>query len=86
VLYVSSSAKDTDFTGKLLDVDPEGVAYNLQDGILRARYREGYDRKVWMEDGEIYELRLDLHAISNYFAPGHRIRLETRSEPKYGRQ
>jgi len=79
VLYVSSSAKDTDFTGKLLDVDPEGVAYNLQDGILRARYREGYDRKVWMEDGEIYELRLDLHAISNYFAPGHRIRLEISS-------
>ncbi len=79
VLYVSSSAKDTDFTGKLIDVHPDGTAYNLQDGILRARYREGYDRKVWMKEGEVYELRLDLHAVSNYFQPGHRIRLEVSS-------
>ncbi|MEN8164404.1 MAG: CocE/NonD family hydrolase [Acidobacteriota bacterium] len=79
VLYVGSSARDTDFTGKLIDVDEDGTAYNLQDGILRARYREGYEREVWMEEGEVYELRLDLHAISNYFAPGHRIRLEVSS-------
>jgi len=79
VLYVSSSAKDTDFTGKLVDVYPDGRAYNLQDGLLRVRYREGYDKKVWMKEGEVYEVRIDLHAISNYFAPGHRIRLEVAS-------
>ncbi len=79
VLYVSSSARDTDFTGKLVDVDPDGSAYNLQDGLLRARYREGYDKQVWMEDGKVYEVRIDLHATSNYFAPGHRIRLEVSS-------
>jgi len=79
VLYVGSSAPDTDFTGKLVDVAPDGTAYNLQDGVLRARYREGYDRTVWMEAGGVYELRLDLHAIGNFFAPGHRIRLEVSS-------
>jgi putative CocE/NonD family hydrolase len=79
VLYVGSSARDTDFTGKLVDVAPDGTAYNLQDGVLRARYREGYDRQAWMEEGEVYELRLDLHAVGNYFAEGHRIRLEVSS-------
>jgi uncharacterized protein len=79
VLYVSSSAKDTDFTGKLEDVYPDGRAFNLQDGLLRARYREGYGKKVWMKGGEVYELKIDMHAISNYFAPGHRIRLEVSS-------
>ena len=79
VLYVSSSARDTDFTEKLVDVDPDGRAYNLQDGLLRARYREGYDKQVWMEDGKVYEVRIDLHATSNHFARGHRIRLEVSS-------
>jgi putative CocE/NonD family hydrolase len=79
VLYVGSSAADTDFTGKLVDVAPDGTAYNLQDGVLRARYREGYDRQVWMEEGGVYELRIDLHAIGNFFGPGHRIRLEVSS-------
>ena len=78
-LYVSSSAPDTDFTGKLIDVYRTDGAYNLQDGLLRARYREGYDKKVWMKEGQVYEVRIDLHAISNYFAPGHRIRLEVSS-------
>ncbi|NIP35583.1 MAG: hypothetical protein GWN18_11535, partial [Thermoplasmata archaeon] len=67
VLYVSSSARDTDFVGKLVDVYPNGRAINVQEGILRARYREGYERKVWMEEGEVYELRLDLQATANYF-------------------
>jgi len=79
VLYVGSSARDTDFTGKLVDVAPDGAAYNLQDGVLRARYREGYDRQLWMKEGEVYELRLDLHAVGNFFAKGHRIRLEVSS-------
>lgn len=76
VLHVSSTAKDTDFTAKLVDVSPDGTAYNVQEGILRARYRQGFDRKVWMKEGEVYEVRVSLSATSNYFAPGHRIRLQ----------
>jgi putative CocE/NonD family hydrolase len=79
ILYVSSSARDTDFTVKLVDVYPDGTAYNLQDTILRARYREGYGKKVWMEPGAVYRLELNLHAVSNYFAPGHQVRLEVSS-------
>ena len=87
ILYVSSSAKDTDFTAKLVDVYPDGTAYNIQDSILRARYREGFTRKVWMERGGVYELRIDLDATSNYFAAGHRIRLQISSSdfPLYER-
>ena len=87
VLYVSSSAKDTDFTAKLIDVYPDGIAYNVQEGILRARYREGFDKKVWMSGGEVYEVRIDLHATSNYFCPGHRMRLEVSSSsfPRFDR-
>ena len=79
ILYVSSSARDTDFTAKLVDVYPDGTAYNLQDTILRARYREGYGKKVWMEPGSVYRLELNLRAVSNYFAPGHQVRLEVSS-------
>jgi putative CocE/NonD family hydrolase len=87
VLHVSSSARDTDFVVKLVDVYPDGRAMNVQEGILRARYREGYDRKVWMEDEGIYQLRLDLQATSNFFAPGHRIRVEVTSSsfPRWDR-
>ncbi|MDE0061789.1 MAG: CocE/NonD family hydrolase [Gammaproteobacteria bacterium] len=87
VLYVSSSAKDTDFTVKLVDVYPDGTAYNVQGSVLRARYREGFTRKVWMEPDGVYELRIDLDATSNYFAPGHRIRLQVSSSdfPLYER-
>lgn len=87
VLYVSSSAPDTDFTAKLVDVHPDGTAYNLQEGILRARYREGWNKKVWMKPGEVYEVRINLHATSNYFEPGHRIRLEISSSnfPRFDR-
>ena len=87
VLFVSSSAKDTDFTAKLIDVHPDGRAYNLQQAILRARYREGFDQPVWMQAGEVYPLTLSLHATANYFQPGHRIRLEISSSnfPRYVR-
>ena len=87
VLYVSSSARDTDFTGKLVDVYPDGTAYNVQEGILRARYREGFDKKLWMKGGEVYEIRIDLQVTSNYFPPGHRIRLEVSSSnfPRFDR-
>ena len=87
VLYVSSSAKDTDFVAKLVDVQPDGTAYILQEGILRARWREGLDRKVFMRQGEVYELRVDMEATHNYFAPGHRIRLDISSSsfPRWDR-
>ena len=79
VLHVSSDARDTDFAAKLVDVQPDGTPVNVQEGIQRARYREGYDRKVWMEEGGVYEVRIDLQATANQFLPGHRIRLEVTS-------
>ena len=87
VLFVGSSARDTDFTAKLVDVYPDGTAFNLQDGILRARYRDGFSKKAWMKTGEVYSLKIDLHATSNYFPAGHRIRLEVSSSnfPRFDR-
>lgn len=86
-LYISSDARDTDFTVKLVDVYPDGTAYNLDETILRARYREGYDRQVFMEPGEVYELELGPMATSNWFGPGHRIRIEVSSSnfPRFAR-
>src|SRR5262249_30899960 len=86
-LFVGSSARDTDFTAKLVDVYPDGTAFNLQDGILRGRYREGFNRKVWMKPGGSYPLTIDLHSTSNYFPSGHRIRLEVSSSnfPRFDR-
>ena len=58
-LYVSSDAKDTDFTVKVIDVYPDGTAYNLDETIQRVRYREGYDKPpVWMETGKVYKVVL----------------------------
>lgn len=86
-LYVASDAKDTDFTIKLVDVYPDGRAYNLDETIQRARYREGYDQEVFMEEGKVYELNLTPMATSNYFAKGHRIRIEVSSSnfPRFTR-
>ena len=87
VLYASSSARDTDFTGKLVDVYPDGRAEMLTDGILRARYRESFSEPKLLEPGQIYELHLDLWATSNLFKAGHRIRLEVSSSnfPRFDR-
>ena len=87
VLHVSSSARDTDFTGKLVDVHPDGRAEILTDGILRARYRQSLSSPVLMEPGQVYELRIDLEATSNVFLTGHRIRLEVSSSnfPRFDR-
>jgi putative CocE/NonD family hydrolase len=86
-LYVSSDAKDTDFTVKLVDVHPDGTAYNVDDTIFRARYREGYDKQVFMEDGEVYELNPTPMSTSYQFKEGHRIRVEVSSSkfPQYMR-
>ncbi|NNF21902.1 MAG: CocE/NonD family hydrolase [Saprospiraceae bacterium] len=86
-LFVSSDVKDTDFTIKLIDVHPDGKAYNLDETIQRARYREGYDKEVFMEEGEIYKIELTPMATSNYFDKGHRIRIEISSSnfPRFTR-
>jgi putative CocE/NonD family hydrolase len=87
-LYVSSDAKDTDFTVKVLDVYPDGRAYNLDESIQRLRYREGYDKPpVWMEKGRVYKVTLQPLNTSNYFAPGHRLRIEVSSSnfPRFDR-
>ena len=86
-LLVDSSAKDTDFTGKLVDVHPDGQAINLTEGIMRARYRNSMTQPELMENGQIYELTVDMWATSNVFLPGHRIRLEVSSSnfPRFAR-
>ncbi len=86
-LFVGSDAKDTDFTIKLIDVYPDGQAYNLDETIQRARYREGYDKEVFMEEGKVYKLEMTPVATSNYFAKGHQIRIEVSSSnfPRFTR-
>jgi putative CocE/NonD family hydrolase len=87
-LYVSSDAKDTDFTVKLVDVGPDGVAYNLDENIQRMRYRDGYDKPpAWMERGKLYRVNFQPMTTSNYFAAGHRIRIEVSSSnfPRFDR-
>lgn len=88
VLYVSSDVKDTDITVKVLDVYPDGRAYNLDESIQRLRYREGYDRpEVWMEPGKVYRVELQPLTTSNYFPAGHRLRIEVSSSnfPRFDR-
>jgi len=86
-LYVSSDVKDTDFTAKLVDVYPDGRAYNLDETIQRVRYREGYDKTVLMEKGKVYKVALSPLNTSNLFQAGHRIRVEVSSSnfPRFDR-
>ncbi len=87
-LYISSDAKDTDFTVKLVEVLPDGTAYNLDDNIQRVRYREGYNKPpVWMEKDQVYKVTLQPMQTSDYFAPGHQLRIEVSSSnfPRYDR-
>ena len=86
-LYVSSDVKDTDFTIKLIDVYPDGRAYNLDETIQRVRYREGYEKEVFMEKGKVYRVDLTPMSTSNYFKKGHRIRIEISSSnfPRFAR-
>ena len=85
--YVSSSAVDTDFTGKVVDVWPNGFAQNLTEGILRLRYRNSPERPELGNPGEIYHITVDLWATSNVFQPGHKLRLEVSSSnfPRFDR-
>ena len=87
-LYVSSDVKDTDFTIKVMDVYPDGRAYNLDESIQRMRYRNGYDKPLaWMESGKVYKVTLQPLVTSNVFLPGHRLRLEVSSSsfPRFER-
>ena len=79
-LFASSSARDTDWTAKLVDVEPDGYARNVQSGVIRARYRGGPEAPVsLLTPGKVYEYDIDLWATSNVFLPGHRIRVEISS-------
>ena len=87
-LFAKSSAVDTDFTGKLVDVAPDGTAINLTEGILRARYREIDEPQAKpIEPGKVYEYKIDLWSTSNVFLKGHRIRVEVSSSnfPRFDR-
>ena len=86
-LYLSSDVKDTDLTVKLLDVYPDGRAFNLDETIQRVRYREGYHRQVFMEPGEVYEVEVSPMSTSNTFLPGHSLRIEVSSSnfPRFTR-
>lgn len=86
-LFAQSSAVDTDFTAKLVDVHENGNAYNLADGIVRARYRESFVEPNLLDPNKVYEYTIDLWATSNLFKKGHKIRLEVSSSnfPKYDR-
>jgi uncharacterized protein len=86
-LYVSSSAVDTDFTGKLVDVWPNGFAQNLTEGILRLRYRDSQEKPELAKAGETYHVTVNLWATSNVFLAGHKLRLEVSSSnfPRFDR-
>jgi putative CocE/NonD family hydrolase len=88
VLYVSSDARDTDFTVKVLDVYPDGRAYNLDESIQRMRWRDGYEKPpVWMKPDRVYEVAFQPLTTSNVFRAGHRLRIEVSSSnfPRFDR-
>jgi putative CocE/NonD family hydrolase len=86
-VFASSSAVDTDFTAKLVDVWPDGFAQNLTEGILRARYRDSQEKPAFLNPGQTYKFTLDLWSTSNLFRKGHRVRLEISSSnfPRFDR-
>lgn len=86
-LFAKSSAVDTDFTAKLIDVAPDGFAQNLTEGIIRARYRGSREKPELMNPGEVYKFTIDLWSTSNVFRKGHILRLEVSSSnfPRFDR-
>lgn len=86
-LYLSSDAPDTDLTVKLVDVHPDGRAYNLDDTIFRVRYRDGYDKSARMTAGQVYRVAFPPLFTGNTFLRGHRIRIQVSSSnfPRYDR-
>jgi uncharacterized protein len=86
-LYAKTSAVDTDFTAKLVDVWPNGFAQNLTDGILRTRYRDSMERPELLNPGQVYKLQIEVWSTSNVFKKGHQLRLEVSSSnfPRFDR-
>lgn len=86
-LYAASSAPDTDFTAKLVDVRPDGYACNIAEGVVRARFRDSLQAPTLIAPGEICEYTIDLWSTSQVFKAGHRLRLEVSSSnfPRYDR-
>lgn len=86
-VFASSSAVDTDFTAKLVDVSPDGFAQNLTEGIVRARYRDSQAQPSFLNPNQIYRFTIDLWSTSNVFRKGHRLRLEVSSSnfPRFDR-
>ncbi len=78
-LWAASSAPDTDFTAKLVDVHPDGYAHNVSEGIIRARYRDSDHRASWLTPGAVHDYTIDLGYTASVFRRGHRIRLEVSS-------
>ncbi|MFC2075925.1 CocE/NonD family hydrolase [candidate division KSB1 bacterium] len=79
ILYASSSAVDTDFTAKLVDVYPDGFAANVTEGIIRARFRAGSSKSEPITPGKVYRYEIDMNSTAIAFLPGHRVRLEISS-------
>ena len=86
-IYASSSALDTDWTVRLLDVFPDGRSVNLCEGILRARFRESFEEPVLMTPGAVYEFNVKMGVTGHAFLPGHRIRIQVSSSnfPRFDR-
>jgi len=78
-LYARTDSKDTDFMAKLIVVKPDGMAFNLVDGVIRARYREGFENEVLIEPGKVYKYTIDMWATSYMLAPGDRLRVDVTS-------
>jgi hypothetical protein len=78
-LWAASSARDTDFVVKLMDVHPDGFVQELCHGIIRARYRDSFENPTLIEPGEVYEYTVQVNPTSNLFRQGHRIRLDVTS-------
>ena len=87
ILHAATTAKDTDFTAKLVDVHPDGKAYNLCDGIIRARWRNSRTQAELVEPGKVLNYEIDLWVTSNLFKVGHKIRVEISSSnfPRFDR-
>ncbi len=86
-LFAASSAPDTDFTAKLVDIRPDGYAHNIAEGVVRARFRESLEFPTLIQPGQVYEYTIDLWSTSHVFKAGHRLRLEVSSSnfPRYDR-
>ena len=86
-LFAGSDAPDTDFVARLCDLYPDGRSIILCDGIVRARFREGFDEEKMMEPGKVYEFEIDMSVTSNVFFPGHALRVEVTSScfPRFSR-